>query len=331
VATIDRHLRTARRVRPDGGRDRRLDRCGRSNEVTGPSPAASNPALSYLALFPTRQVVPVGDTIAFQVTARDVSGADVSNVVPQYTSSAPGVVRVDDDASVRAVGVGTATLHANAGGQTVEAVVHVGAATYDYAALGPPRVLSANYIDLSKIGRISRFRSTVGHSYTTGFESCRSLKHYFQPKLSVDWTSVDVYAPASGTIWMLRTDGSAGYQVTLRPRDLAALAVMIFHVNLDPGIVRGTWVEAGDHIGRHASPGTMSDIALLFGTIPGGTLISYFESMTDSVFAEFQARGVPSREAAIITAAERDADPVPCEGEAQFLVHGTLPDWLDLN
>jgi hypothetical protein len=304
--------------------------CGKSDDMTSPSPGSSSPPLSHLSLFPARLVVPVGETLDLQVTARDVGGAAVSNVVPQYTSSNPGAVRVEGP-SVRAVGVGTATLRASAGGQTAEAVVHVGAATYDYGALGAPRVLEANYIDLSKIERVSRFRSTVGHSFTTGVESCRSMKHYFQPKVSLDWTSVDVYAPAAGTIWLIRSDGGLGYQVSLRPRALAALTVMIFHVNLDPGLVRGTWVEAGDHIGRHASSSTMSDIALLFGNFPGGTLISFFESMTDAVFAQFQARGVPSREAAIITQAERDADPVPCAGEQQFLVHGRLPDWIDLH
>jgi len=63
----------------------------------------------------------------------------------------------------------------------------------------------------------------------------------------------------------------------------------------------------------------------------GGDLISYFEVMTDEVFALYQARGVASREAAIITKEERDADPVPCVGEEQFTVHGTIPDWLVLN
>jgi len=90
-------------------------------------------------------------------------------------------------------------------------------------------------------------------------------------------------------------------------------------------------VDAGDHIGEHSSNFTMSDIAVSIGGKEDGTLISYFETMTDDVFAEYQARGVASREAAIITAEERDADPVPCEAELQFTVHGTLPDWLDLS
>ena len=33
----------------------------------------------------------------------------------------------------------------------------------------------------------------------------------------------------------------------------------------------------------------------------------------------------------MITRAERDADPVPCVGDSQFLVTGTLSNWLSLN
>ena len=62
----------------------------------------------------------------------------------------------------------------------------------------------------------------------------------------------------------------------------------------------------------------------------GGALLWYFETMTDAVFAAYQARGVASREAAIITQAERDADPVPCVGESQFQSQGTIPNWVDL-
>jgi len=171
----------------------------------------------------------------------------------------------------------------------------------------------------------------VGHSYTDGSETCRSMKHYYQPKLSIDWTTVDIYAPASGTVMGIAPDGAFGYRIRIRPRDLAVLDIQIFHVRLDSGVVRDRWVDAGEHIGRHASSGTMSDIAMSIGPKEGGTLISHFDAMTDAVFAQYQARGVPSREAAIITEAERDADPVPCVGEQQFTVHGTLPDWLVLN
>jgi hypothetical protein len=304
---------------------------GPDNAPTGPS-SPSSPPLSSLELFPPQLVVLAGSQFTLNVIARDVGGADVPDVVPSYSSSNPGAVRVDPGGELVAIGVGTATVGASAGGQAAEAVIHVGAATYDVISQGSPRVLNANYIDLSKIGRVSRFRSTIGHSYTndTGDETCRSMKHYFEPKMSVDWTTVDIYAPVTGTVGSIRVDGR-GYQIGLRPRDLPALNVALFHVNPDPGVVINAWVEAGDHLGRHASPFTLSDIATGIGPKVGGTLLSYFEVMTDAVFAEYQARGVPSREAAIITRVERDADPVPCVGEQQFTVQGTLPGWLVLN
>lgn len=298
--------------------------CTESGDTTGP-------ALSHLSLFPDRRAMVVAEQVVFTVTARDLAGADLSNIVPTYASSSVAVVRIDPGGRIVAAGVGTATVRASAGGQTAEAIVYVGAATYDLATLGPPHVLPANYIDLSKIERLSRFRSTVGHSYTDGSETCRSMKHYYQPKLSLDWQMVDIYAPASGNVVGIAPDGAFGHRIRIRPRDLPILDIQIFHVNLDSGMVRDRWVEAGQHLGRHASSGTMSDIAMSIGPKEGGTLISYFDAMTDGLFAEYQARGIASRDAAIITEAERDADPVPCVNEQPFTVHGTLPDWLVLN
>jgi len=300
--------------------------CGDSGNSTGPT----TQPLSFLSLFPDQWTAPVGDNIELTVTARDTAGADVAGVVPEYTSSDSTVALVDPDGRIITRGAGTATVHATAGGRTAQTLVYVGPATYDLEQLGPPRVLPANYIDLSKIGRISRFRSTVGHSYTDGSETCRSMKHYYEPENTVDWTSVDIYAPASGTILGIATDGW-GYRIRMRPRDLPVLEIQIFHVEPDSGIVRNMWIDVGTHLGRHASSSTMSDIAMSIGPKEGGTLISYFDAMTDAVFALYQARGVASREAAIITEAERDADPVPCVGEEQFTVHGTLADWIVLN
>jgi hypothetical protein len=288
-------------------------------------------SLSHLSLFPSQRAAVVGEAIVLKVTARDQAGVDVPGFTPAWSSTNASVVRIDPGGRVDAVGVGTATVRATGGGQTAETLIHVGAATHDLAALGPPRVLTADYIDLSKIERVSRFRSIVGHSYTDGSETCRSMKHYYQPKTTLNWTDVDIYAPAAGTVWTIAPDGAAGFRIGLRPRDLPALQVVLFHVSPDPGLVVDAWVEAGQHVGRHASPSTMSDIAMSIGPKEGGTLISFFDAMTDAVFAQYQARGVSSRAAAIITRAERDADPVPCVGESQFTVQGTLPNWLNLN
>ena len=301
--------------------------CGGDSDPTG----SSGPPLSQLGLFPHRLVLKVGESVQFEVIALDLNGLEVQGVRPTYTSTNTTVATVDPDGRINAEAVGTTTIRGTAGGQTAQATMYVGAASYDLATLGPPRILSANYIDLSKIERISRFRSTVGHSYTDGSETCRSMKHYFQPKGTVDWTDVDIHSPVAGSIFGIAPDGGFGSRVLIRARDVPMLEIQIFHVILAPQIVPGTWLEAGQRIGSHASANTFSDIAMSIGPKEGGTLISFFDTMTDAVFAQYQARGVPSRQAAIITEAERNADPVPCVGEQQFTVHGTLPDWLTLN
>lgn len=311
-----------------------LTACGGS-DTTGSKPPnePQGPPLSSLEIFPTELIAQVGETMTPQVTARDLSGAIVPNLVPHYTSSNPTIVSVDANRHrLQAMSVGIVTVHASAGGQVADMIIHVGSAAYNLAALGPPRVLNANFIDLSRIKRISRFRSTVGHSYVdTSGETCRSMKHYFEPYDSVDWTTVDIFAPASGTILEIAPDGAWGSRVVLRPESSAALRVAIFHVTVDSGIVKNSWVEAGQHIGRHASGQTLCDIAVSIGGKEEGTLISYFDAMTDEVFAQYQARGVANRQALIITRAQRDADPVPCVDEHQFTVHGHLPDWVLLN
>ena len=292
--------------------------CNKSEEIDDTSlPADNNPPLSYLSFFPDTFVTIVGAPITLTITARDTSGAEISDVVPIYSSSDDQVVGIQTDGRINANGIGQAILTASAGGLSSKVVIYVGAATYDLNNLGVPEILNANHIDLSKIGRISRFRSTIGHSYTDSdsTETCRSMKHYFEPKSSVDWTSVDIYSPLTGTITGLQIDGHWGYQVRITSVDQPIFFVAIFHVNIDSGIIKGKWIHAGDHIGKHASSFTMSDIAVTYKGKENGHLVSFFEAITDSVFALYKARGVPSREAAIITKEERDADPVPCVGE----------------
>jgi hypothetical protein len=53
---------------------------------------------------------------------------------------------------------------------------------YDTDANGVPRFAESNCIELHKISRISKFRSGAGHDYSDDFETCRSMKHYFDPK-----------------------------------------------------------------------------------------------------------------------------------------------------
>src|SRR5437588_666737 len=42
-----------------------------------------------------------------------------------------------------------------------------------------PKVITANFIDLSRVYDISKYRSGAGHDYSLNGETCRSMKHYF--------------------------------------------------------------------------------------------------------------------------------------------------------
>jgi hypothetical protein len=64
-------------------------------------------------------------------------------------------------------------------------------------------------------------------------------------------------------------------------------------------------------------------------TPEGWKLVSYFDVMTDSLFATFQARGINARADAIISKEDRDGNPLACSGEA-FADPGTLPNWVML-
>jgi hypothetical protein len=69
--------------------------------------------------------------------------------------------------------------------------------------------------------------------------------------------------------------------------------------------------------------------AIWFDTPRGRRLVSYFDAMTDEVFAAYQAKGIASRNAAVISAAERNTSPLTCNGEA-FVDQGALGRWIDL-
>lgn len=73
-----------------------------------------------------------------------------------------------------------------------------GGDTYDVEANGVPRFVKTDYIELDKIRKISRFSSAARHAYSDDFETRRSMKHYFNPKGTIDWSSIKIYSPVRG-------------------------------------------------------------------------------------------------------------------------------------
>ena len=192
-----------------------------------------------------------------------------------------------------------------------------------------PKFVNVNYIELDKIARISKFRSGEGHDYSDSFESCRSMKHYYAPYDSLVWNDVEVYSPVAGKVTRLREEW-AGTQVLIKSDEYGAFTFIIFHIDLLDGIDVGTKLSEGQLLGTHIGTQTTSDIAVDLITSKGAKLVSYFDIMSDSLFAAYQSRGMALRSDAIITKEERDADPLTCNGES-FTDQGTLENWVYLS
>jgi len=201
--------------------------------------------------------------------------------------------------------------------------------TYDVDANGIPKFVTVDYIELEKIYQISKFRSSEGHDYWDDFEKCRSLKHYFQPKDTVDWSSIKIFSPVKGTVSKVDSEW-AGIQVRIKSESYPAFYFIIFHINLTNPLDIGEKINLGHQLGTHIGSQTMSDIAVGVNTPKGWKLVSYFDVMTDSLFQTYQARGLSSRNDVIISKEARDADTLTCAGET-FIEWGHLENWVILN
>lgn len=201
---------------------------------------------------------------------------------------------------------------------------------WDIEKQGIPKIVSANYIELEKIYQISKFRSSIGHDYSDDYEQCRSMKHYFEPKSMVDWSTVKIFSPLSGTIASV-VEEWAGTKLEIKSNDYPAFRVTIFHIKTLKTFTQNDSVKAGEQIGTQIGSMTMSDIAVSVTTPENKRkLLSYFEVMTDAVFNEYVPLGVTTRQSMIITKDLRDANPLVCSGES-FTASDLLPGWVILN
>jgi hypothetical protein len=191
-----------------------------------------------------------------------------------------------------------------------------------------PKIIKADYIDLSRIASFTKFRSGEGHNYSDAFESCRSMKHYFRPSSETDWAKVKIFSPVKGTVVGIQEEW-AGTKVEIRSEEFSACTVAIFHVRLLRPLQPKDKVAPGQQLGFHFGKQTLSDIAVSIDTPRGRKLISYFEVLSDSVFARYQSQGLHSREDAIISKELRDADPLTCI-RGEFVTPGKVPNWVGL-
>ena len=200
--------------------------------------------------------------------------------------------------------------------------------TYDLDALGVPRFVNVNYIDLTGIAQVSKFRSSAGHDYHDDEEQCRSMKHYF---VAPDATT-SIFSPVAGTVSRLAAD-FVGTQIQIVSDEHPGFIFIIFHVNLARELTVGDHIDEGERLGTQVGTQTLSDIAVGVNTSNSTyRLVSYFDTLTDAAFAAFQARGITSRDQMSFTKGERDADPYTCSGEA-FVSRKVAPEeeYVDLS
>lgn len=208
--------------------------------------------------------------------------------------------------------------------------------TYDVDKYGIPKFVRTDYIELARIQSISRLRSAEGHDYSDDFEECRSMKHYFWP-LGGDpgqvhtpsWGTISIHSPVAGTVVRVLEEW-AGTQMQIKSKDRPAFHFIIFHIAVASTVTVGDVISKGQMLGNHYGDQTWSDIAVGVSTPGGWKLISYFDVMTDSLFQSYEAAGVSSRDALIISKQERDADPLTCSGDT-FVGKGNLQNWATVN
>lgn len=194
----------------------------------------------------------------------------------------------------------------------------------------PPKFVTADFIELSKIDTISKFRSAVGHDYSGNGESCRSMRHYFGnankarefegkskedivSKVPDPKNSIAIYAPADGRIgYISSTRNKIGKQLEITPKNGEGWQVRLDHIYPVDGIRSFGKVRAGQKIGV-INEGQAADITILYKYRGEFRLTSYFQVMTDDVFARYQARGIRDRKELIIPREVVDANPWECD------------------
>ena len=195
---------------------------------------------------------------------------------------------------------------------------------------GIPKFVSTNYIEPDKIYRISKFRSSVGHDYSDAFEHCRSMKHYFEPKSTLDWSTVKIYSPVTGKITRVEQEW-AGTKIEIASDEYPAFRFSIFHINTTKQFSIDEQVMAGVQLGTQIGSQTMSDISVIVNDpTHQGRMVSYFDVLTDAVFTQYQNRGVNNRGDLMIPKTVRDANPLTCNGDV-FVSSDTLDNWVILN
>lgn len=225
------------------------------------------------------------------------------------------------------------------------------------AQFSPPPQLVANFTELDKIARISKFRSCVGHTTVpqNKQETKRSMKHYFQVKPSyLGSDTVKIFAPFDGLVTTIRQDPADGLEgeIWLVPQNIFTIlppfnrwSFSVQHLNVRAGLKSGSSVKAGELIGYGAlSPSAKRDtfdVVYAKGAIfpkkidgwmgPFLALDSVFNQMSPAVFSQYEKKGINSKDKIIISKNNRDQLPCTYQDHGPYFLGPDNPDdWVVL-
>jgi len=102
-----------------------------------------------------------------------------------------------------------------------------------------PRFVTRDFTQLEKIDKISKFRSGEGHDYSDFIETCRTMKHYYDPKSENKANNViEIYSPVDGEIEELvhaglGTSGELiGKRIHIKSSEYPSYSFVLFHIDL---------------------------------------------------------------------------------------------------
>src|SRR3990167_3193569 len=189
----------------------------------------------------------------------------------------------------------------------------------------PAPQIVANFTELDKIEKISKYRSCAGHTTVPQDERemKRSMKHYFWVKpqfLGSD--TVKIYSPYDGFVTGLRKDPEEGLEgeIWITPKDIFALlppvgrwSFSVQHINVLNNLKQGSEVKAGELIGYGAvatenrdtfdvvyGKGSLTPKQIDNWMGPFADLDSVFNHMSETVYVQYQKKGVSSKDQVII-------------------------------
>lgn len=219
----------------------------------------------------------------------------------------------------------------------------------------PPPKLTANFVDLNKIEKISKYRSCAGHLVIPqdGSQLRSNMKHYFWVKKEfIKDNTVEIYAPYHGYVSTLYKDEKENLEgeIWISPKKIFALLppfgmwnFSVQHINVRPNLKVGSEVKAGELIGYAAltdKAGDSFDIVYAKLSIPPkridnwsspyGDLDSVFNHMDDNVFALYRQKGIPSKEDLLIGKEQRAQSPCKYNGSGpNFILQEGQDDWSE--